>query len=286
MEKIALVILNWNGLKNTIECLKSIEALAVKSYQLETIVVDNASTDDSVSSFKKLFPNIEIIVNPDNFGFAKGNNVGIKKALDNNADFVMLLNNDTIIEKDCLENLIIAVKNFPKYSIFAPKIYFEKGYEFHKNRYKENEKGKVIWYAGGIIDWNNVYGSHIGVDEVDKGQYDENEETEFATGAAVFIKKEVFEKIGFLDEKYFMYYEDTDFCIRAKKMGFKILYFPKSIVWHKNAGSSSSGSKLQNYYINRNRLIFGFKYAGFKAKFALLRQYLKKAVYDFISHNN
>lgn len=295
MEKIALVILNWNGKENTIDCLKSISGLSSGNFNLETIVVDNNSTDNSVSEIKKEFPKVEIIQNPQNFGFAKGNNTGIQKALDDKADFIMLLNNDTILEKNCLKNILEAAKNNPQYSIFAPKIYFEKNYEFHKSRYKENEKGKVIWYAGGIIDWNNLYGQHRGVDEVDHGQYDKDRETEFATGAAMFVKKEVFEKIGLLDEKYFLYYEDTDFCVRAKKSGFKILFTPNAVLWHKNAGSSASGSSLQDYYITRNRLIFGFKYGRIKTKFALLRQAVKllftgnksekKAVYDFISRN-
>lgn len=289
MEKIAIVILNWNGKENTIECLKSIEDIQ------DVIVVDNNSNDNSVAAIKKDFPKVKIIQNKQNLGFAKGNNIGIKKALDDKAGFIMLLNNDTILEKNCLKNLLEAVKNNPQFSIFAPKIYFEKNYEFHKNRYKENEKGRVIWYAGGIIDWDNLYGHHRGVDEVDNGQFDKEEETEFATGAAMLIKKEVFEKIGFLDEKYFLYYEDTDFCVRAKKSGSKILFTPNAVLWHKNAGSSSSGSELQDYYITRNRLIFGFKYGRIKTKFALLRQAIKflikgnksekKAVYDFISRN-
>lgn len=292
MEKVAIVILNWNGKENTLDCLKSIENIDKEGIDLEIIVVDNASTDDSVSSFKKSFLNIKIIKNPENFGFAKGNNIGIKKALEDKADFVMLLNNDTILEKKCLQKLLEAVKNYPQYSIFAPKIYFEKNFEFHKSRYKNSEKGKVIWYAGGIMDWDNLYGRHLGVDKVDTGQFDKEEETEFATGAAMFVKKEVFEKIGLLDKKYFLYYEDTDFCVRAKKAGFKILFTPKAVLWHKNAGSSASGSSLQDYYITRNRLIFGFKYASLKTKFALLRQAAKffitgnktqkKAIYDFL----
>lgn len=279
MEKVALVILNWNGKENTIECLKSIEN------NQDVIVVDNASTDGSVAVIKKEFPKVEIIQNPQNFGFAKGNNIGIKKALDDKAGFIMLLNNDTILDKNCLSKLLEAAKKHPQFSIFAPKIYFEKNFEFHKNRYKENEKGRVIWYAGGIIDWDNLYGHHRGVDEVDNGQFDKEEETEFATGAAMFVKKEVFGKIGLLDEKYFLYYEDTDFCVRAHKKEFKILFVPDAVVYHKNAGSSSSGSALQNYYITRNRLIFGLKYAKLKTKFALVRQLLPKFIHDYRSRH-
>lgn len=276
MEKIAIIILNWNGKENTLDCLKSID----KSQKI--LVVDNNSTDDSVEIIKKEFPEVKIIQNPQNYGFAKGNNIGIKKALSDGAEYVFILNNDTVLEKNCLKNLLEAVKKYQEYSIFAPKIYFEKNYEFHKDRYSDNEKGRVIWYAGGIIDWKNVYGKHRGVDEVDCGQFDKFESTEYATGAAMFVKKEVFEKIGLLDEKYFMYYEDTDFCIRAKKAGFKILFVPNAVVYHKNAGSSSSGSHLQDYYITRNRLMFGIKYAKLKTKLVLIRELFPKVFHDFV----
>lgn len=275
MKKVAIVILNWNGLKNTIECLNSVSVVDKKNFTPEIIIVDNASTDNSVSEIKKLFPKLTFVENSQNYGFAKGNNLGIKKALELRADFVMLLNNDTVLEKNSIQGLIEASEKYPDYSVFAPKIYFEKGFEFHKDRYIESERGKVIWYAGGKIDWNNIYGKHIGIDIVDNGEFDKFCETEFATGAAVMIKKEVFAKAGFLDEDYYLYYEDTDFSVRAKNLGFKILFVPDSLVWHKNAGSSASGSTLQDYYITRNRLIFGFKYASVKTKLALLKESFK-----------
>lgn len=275
MDKIATIILNWNGKENTIDCLKSI-----KNHE-GIIVVDNNSTDGSVEEIKKYFPEVKIIQNPENYGFAKGNNIGIKKAIQEGAEYIFVLNNDTLVEKNCLNNLLESAQKYKDCSIFAPKIYFQKNFEFHKNRYSEKEKGRVIWYAGGIIDWNNIFGKHRGVDEVDRGQYDKFYETEFATGAAIFVKSEVFKKIGFLDEKYFMYYEDTDFCVRAKRAGFKILFVPDAVVYHKNAGSSSSGSKLQDYYITRNRLIFGLKYASVKTKLSLIRRLLPKFIYDY-----
>jgi len=123
------------------------------------------------------------------------------------------------------------------------------------------------------MDWKNVLASHVGVDEVDHGQFERLEKTDFASGCCEMIKREVFEKIGLFDEKYFLYYEDNDLSQRAKKAGFGIYYQPKSILWHMNAGSTGgSGSQLQDYYITRNRLLFGFKYTSSKTKLALIRE--------------
>ena len=123
------------------------------------------------------------------------------------------------------------------------------------------------------MDWKNVIASHRGVDEVDRGQFESLEKTDFASGCCIMAKKEVFEKTGFFDEKYFLYYEDNDLCQRAKKLGFEIYFQPKGMLWHINAGSTGgSGSEMQDYYITRNRLMFGFKYAPLRAKFAIFRE--------------
>ena len=127
------------------------------------------------------------------------------------------------------------------------------------------------------MDWANIYGSHIGVDQVDNGQYDEiNDRVDFLTGCCLLVKRQVFDQIGLLDEKFFMYLEDADFCQRAQKAGFKIAYIPQSKIWHLNAGSSKSGGELHDYFISRNRLLFGFRYAKLKTKFALVKESLIK----------
>lgn len=275
--KVSIVILNWNRKKETIECLKSLRELRIKNYELGIIVVDNGSTDGSVEAIRKgaTGTTVELIINKENLGFAGGNNVGIKHALKDGADFVMILNNDTLIDKNLIVSFIEAVDKHKDAGIFSPKIYFARGFEFHKNKYLEKDLGKVIWYVGGIIDWSNVLGSNRGVDEVDKGQYNKIEETDFATGACMFIKREVLEKVGLFDEAYFMYLEDTDLSVRVKKNEWKVLYVPDAVLWHKVAQSSGIGSGLNDYYITRNRLLFGMQYAPLGAKFALLRESIK-----------
>jgi len=218
---------------------------------------------------------LRLIKNSSNLGFAEGNNVGIKYALKNGADYVCLLNNDTRVSSDFLTQLIKTADSDERIGIVGGKIYFEKGYEFHKEKYKESELGKVIWYAGGIIDWNNVYATHRGVDEVDRGEYDPpagGEETEYVNGCLMLIKKEVFKKIGLLDPKYYAYFEENDFCQRAKKAGYKLYFAPKAIIWHLNAGSSGPGSSLHDYFLTRNRLLFGMKWAPLRSKMALVKE--------------
>lgn len=283
--KTSIIILNYKGLRETLECLDSIRKIRSKNF--EVIVIDNNSQDGSKEALSKI-EDITFIANKKNLGYSGGNNVGIKHALSSGAENVIILNNDTIVKVDFLKNF---QKHIKKSDILSPKIYFFPGYEFHKKRYKQSEVGKVIWYAGGKIDWQNVLGNHIGVDEVDFGQFDKSKEIDYATGACMFVNRKVFEKIGFFDERYFLYLEDMDFCVRAKKAGFRIFFEPESVIWHKNASSAGgSGSELQDYYITRNRLLFAFKYAKLRTKLAVLRQVInqvdnkikRKALIDFL----
>ena len=288
--KIAIVVLNYNGKENTLVCINSIKKLNKSNYKVELIVVDNASNDGSSEALSKI-KDIMLVKNDKNLGYSGGNNIGIKHALSLGSEYILILNNDTIVEKSLIINLINSAK---KGDIVSPKIYFAKGFEFHKNRYKKEDLGKVIWYAGGKIDWQNVIGIHIGVDEVDHGQFSKRLEINLATGACILIRRQVFKKIGFFDEKYFLYLEDMDFCVRAKRAGFKIIFEPKAILWHKNASSGGgSGSGLQDYYISRNRLLFATKYAKARTKFAVFKQILsqinspikRKALIDFVTFN-
>ncbi|MFH0864206.1 MAG: glycosyltransferase family 2 protein [Candidatus Gottesmanbacteria bacterium] len=280
MPKVFIIILNWNGKKDTIECLESIKNMEHETWNMKPVVVDNGSADGSVNEIEKLrnleLKDLKIIANKTNLGFAEGNNVGIRYALENGADYILFLNNDTIVDQNLVKQLLKVMEENPSVGIAGPKIYFASGFEFHHDRYREEDRGKVIWYAGGIIDWMNVYASHRGVDEVDHGQYNQTMETDFVSGCAMIVRCDVFKRIGLFDKKYFLYWEDNDFCQRAKKKGFKIFYYPPAFLWHKNAASSNKpGSNIHLYYQTRNRLLFGLKYAPWKSKLALFRESIK-----------
>jgi GT2 family glycosyltransferase len=162
---------------------------------------------------------------------------------------------------------------------FAPKIYFESCHEFHADAYTAEERGRVLWYAGGLIDRKNMYAWHRGVDEVDEGQFDTPSETAFLTGCCLMISREAFQHVGGWDEKYFLYLEDLEYSQRIKKHGGKLWYVPTATMWHKNAGSNGgSGSDTQIYYQTRNRLYFGLRYAPLRTKLALVNESVKKII--------
>lgn len=276
MYKILLSILHYNKPEQTLECLRSLNDLNQDGIDLEVLLIDNGSKE-ILTIQEKLYPKLKIEVkrNEKNLGFSGGHNVGFKYGLSNQFDFVMILNNDTIVDKDLIQELLRPFAEKEKIGVTVPKMYFTPNHEFHKDRYKKEDIGKVLWYAGGKTDWGNIISYHLGVDEVDKGQYDTQKETEFASGACMMIKREVLESVGGFNEKYFLYYEDGDLNMRIKKKGYKILYVPTAILWHNNAGSSGSGSILQDYYISRNRMLFGMTYAPIKSKLLLVKESLK-----------
>lgn len=274
--KIGIIVLDYNTHDETEECLESLSKVDYSGLDVKIIVIDNGSRDNYKIQITNYKLQIDIIKTEENLGFAGGNNLGIEKALAWGADFIMFLNNDTIVEKSFLAELVNVFSKNKNIGIVVPKIYFAKGFEFHKDKYEKEELGKVIWYAGGIMDWENIIGHHRGVDEVDHGQYDEISETDYATGCCFVVPSEIFEKVGVYDEKYYLYYEEIDLCERLRRYGYKILYVPTSKIWHKNAASSGgSGSALQDYYITRNRLLFGMRYASLRTKISLFKEALR-----------
>lgn len=278
---ICVIVLSWNHKKDVLETLESLAKSNSHNVKIEICLVDNGSSDGTPEAAKKFFATLsksnlstKIINNSENLGFAAGNNVGMKWALKNGFDYVALLNDDTIVDKNLVEDMVLVHGKHQDVGAISPKIYFAKGYEFH-NRYKSDEHGRVIWYAGGRIDWDNVYGTNIGVDEVDRGQFEGFLDTDFATGCFVVYKSQVLRDVGFYDERYFAYMEDADHAIRIKKAGYRVCYLGSVHLWHKVSQSSGIGSGLNDYYLTRNRMIFGLKYARLRTKFALIRESIK-----------
>jgi len=277
MKNLFISILNFNSKDQTIKCLNSIKELKTDGFSIQVVLVDNGSKEklDLREDFLGAIP-LKIIRKEENLGFAEGQNTGIRYAFGSSADYILVLNNDATLKKDAVFEMVKAADEEKNALIIVPKIYFAKGHEYHKNRYKESELGKVFWYAGGKIDWKNVIGSHRGVDEVDKGQFDKRETTEYATSCCMLLKREAIEKIGAFDKDYFLYYEDGDLSQRVIRRGYKIVYEPKAVCFHENASSSGgSGSDLQDYYISRNRMLFGLRHAPLRAKAALVKESLK-----------
>lgn len=273
----AIVILHYKNLSDTIDLLESLSQCDVpKGHQFSNYVVNNDGNKELEDQIKK-FPQTQIIISPANLGFAGGNNLGFDKAIADGNDVIICMNNDTLVKKDFLERITGSPIGDEKIGAIGGLVYFAPGYEFKKN-YRKEEIGKVVWYAGGVFDWDNILGSNGHVDEVDSGQFTKTEETDFVTGALLITRADVLQKVGLFDANYFMYLEDVDLCHRIRKAGYKIIIDPRIKMWHKVAQGSGIGSSVNDYFITRNRLYFGLKFARVRTKFALLREALRKLV--------
>lgn len=244
--KIGIILVNFNGKLYNEQCINSIKLSTYSNYSI--YVVDNNSSDNSVEILKEKFRDgITIIENDDNLGFSCANNIGIKKALDDGCNYILMLNNDTVIENNMIEEMLdISLKNHG--SVVSPKIYY------YDNKH-------IIWSAGGNINWVKGLPIQYGIDKVDSNEFSYEREVQFATGCCILIPKGVIEKIGLLSDKYFLYYEDTDYSIRMINGGVKIIYAPNAKMYHKvSASTGGSKSKLLIYYMTRNRLLFNKKF--------------------------
>lgn len=276
--KVAIIILNWNQPQLTSETLDSFFKIKASSFKWHIFLVDNHSTDNSVAFFKKKYqnnPKITLITVRDNLGFAGGNNIGLQSALESNCSHILVANNDILVKADFLEKLLDFSLKRPR-ALIAPKIYFAPGFEFHQDRYKAKDKGKVIWALGGKFDYQNILGSNIAIDEVDTGRYDKNPPIpDFISGCCFFSPRALFDDIGLFDPRYYLYLEDVDFSLRARAAGYELALVPNSVIWHLNSASSAPSSAIQDYFITRNRLLFASKFASPKTRFALFRESLK-----------
>lgn len=275
--KIAFITVGFHSDEDTIEVVTQLEAnLLPKGVEMVIYCVDNSLSENLRKNLVK-FKKAIYLNSPGNIGFAAGNNLGMRRALEDDSDVIVLINNDTVVPADLVTNIFNSPIRDESVGVVGGLIYFAKGFEFKEN-YQKEDLGKVIWYAGGVHDWDNVYASHLGVDEVDKGQYDKIRSTDFITGCLFIVRREVIEKIGLFDERYCLYFEDSDLCLRIKRAEYRLVIDPKIKIWHKVAQSSGIGSPLNDYFLTRNRLLFGMTYAGFRTKFAMMREAVKKLI--------
>lgn len=263
-KKVSIILLNYNGYKDTIEAVESLEKIDYDNYEI--IVVDNESTDASYEILKeKLDKNHILLKSGKNGGFAYGNNVGIKYALEGGAKYLLLINNDTAVEPDFLKRLIQTIEEEENIGLATGLIL----------NYYNKEK---VWYAGGEINWDKFYGFHLGEGKNIKDISLEEKTISFATGCLMLIKADVLKEIGFLPEEYFMYYEDVDFCAKLQKGGYKIRYNPKVVIYHKiSAASGEEESSFAVEWNTRNRLRFMKKYKAEVAK----TKYYKGLIYFY-----
>lgn len=240
--KTYVVLVNYKRAQDTLECLESLRAL---SEDVRTIVVDNASGG---SDLRELRDKCETVIGlTENLGFAGGNNVGIAQALADGADFIWLLNNDTIVQEDTLSRMLETIRLDPQIGIVGSKIYY----------YHDRTR---LWYVGATISKLGK-ARHTGLDELDTGQHGTSfRDVGYVTGCSMLVRREVIEDIGMLPEHYFMYYEDVEWSLRAQRAGWRTVVEPQSVLWHKE-GASSGGkwrnpSAAQDYFDLRNGWLF------------------------------
>ena len=267
LPKVDIVLVNYNNQKDTIECLKSINGIEYFNY--EVIVVDNASANvDELCNYCE-HNDIIFIVAKNNNGFSSGNNIGIKIALDRAADFVLLLNNDTLVEPDFLSNLIAAYYRNQNIGIVGGRIYF-------------NSDRSKLWYAGGEISFTGGYVNHFGYMHSINKEYNTEKNVTFITGCLMLIPAKVFKEVGLLSEEYFLYSEDADYCCRVMDAGYSLLYAPSAVIYHKVGAASGKNSIITQYYSSRNDFYLFYKYAPEKIKGKAIRLLMWRKIKDSI----
>lgn len=311
--EVNIVILNWNGWEDTIECLESLYQNKYDNYRV--ILVDNGSEDNSIEKIKeycrgelnvtsnffkyqegnKPIKLIELdedeidgkistsderlilIKNSHNQGFARGNNVGIQFALNNyHSDYILLLNNDTVVDPYFLIELIKTAESYESVGFVGPKTYLY-------------DNQCIIQAAGGgNIDFLRGESHEFAFMQKDAGRYDKILEMDYVGGSCLLVKREVIEKVGLLDENYFMYWEDVDWCFNGRESGYKSIYSYKSKIWHKYG--TSSQNYFKTYYHNRNRIYFMRKHSQPKSfkkfKTHYFKEIIKESGYQLIYKRN
>ncbi|WP_239187379.1 glycosyltransferase family 2 protein [Candidatus Nitrotoga sp. HW29] len=266
---VAIVVLNWNGANDTLECLNSLVSLTYPNFSV--IVVDNGSTDNSLGklrAYSSPFP-LVLLETGKNLGYAGGNNVGTRHALEHGADFVLLLNNDTTVAPDLLEQLINAAQRSPDAGVFSARVmYFD--------------NPDLVWFDG--ARWNEsslrLEWPGQGAREAELSTMDRD--TDYACGAALFFRAEVARKIGLLDEAFFLVWEEVDWCFRARKAGWHNKVVAAAKVWHKIGVSfGSESSPLRTYFSIRNQLLWFSRHASLSARLRLWTNNLRRLIPKF-----
>jgi hypothetical protein len=242
--KVITVILNTNRREDTLACLGSLAESSYPNHKI--IVLDNASSDGSVAAIRQAFPEVELVSLTANLGYAGNNNVGIIEAVAQGADWVFVLNEDTILAPDCLAEMVRIGEGDGRIGIVGPMVY-------HHN------EPQLIQSAGGALGphWES---RHIAQNEPDAGQFDRPRHVDWISGCAIMVRTAVIEQVGPLDERFFYYWEETEWCLRARRAGWRVVHVPTARLWHKGVQRDYRPGPNVTYYSTRNRFLMMSKH--------------------------
>ena len=266
---VSIIIVNWQNWPDTQECLTSLLDLNYPNYKI--VLIDNGSADNSVEraeEFVTEYQNsllIDLIKLPQNIGFAGGNNVGIKKAINGRSKYVLLLNNDALApDKNFLRKLVDYAENNQRIGMVSPKIYYASNFDYQK-------KEGVIWFAGGKIDWLGLNPIHLQYNQNEKVDYSEKTKlVDWLSGCCILVSQKMIKDIGLMREDFFLYFEDTDWSLRAREKGWRLAYIPSSWILHKIAQSSGEFSPDYIYYNTRNKFANSWQHGNIVQKAIIL----------------
>lgn len=241
--KVVIVILNWNNAPDTIDCLNTVAQLDYPNYR--ALVVDNGSIDGSVAKIRTCHSDVEILETGQNLGYAEGNNVGMRHAIQAGADYIFVLNNDTLLAPTMLTELVHFAEARPNAGMVGPTMYC-------------TEPADTLYAAGSFIDWTKGLTWNRGIYQPVAHYLNlkQPEQVDFITGCGVLVRRELIEVAGPLDSIYFLNFEDVEWCVRARRHGFEVWYVPQAIMWHKDSATFGQGSPAHIYYLTRNSLLF------------------------------
>jgi GT2 family glycosyltransferase len=232
---VAIILVNWKNYDDTKDCLHSLYQSIHTSFSI--IVVDNESQETPVAKLKKSFPQITVLPQKTNLGFTGANNIGIKYGLTLGAEYIMLLNNDTTVPKNFIDPLLMTLHSSPQIAAVQPKIMF-------------HEYPDRIWNAGGIYYPYNAATKTIGYNKLDAKKYNESKYVDWITGCCILLKSEIITEVGLLNEHFFAYYEDVDWSLRIRKLGYRLAYNPTLPILHKVGASSKNKNKTDEGFLS------------------------------------